>query len=408
MNNTPKTPAEDLEPDEEFARVISEAIKSASTVADAAEDETGGFDAPLSEADLPKRQSVSVEEGQTLADKARFNGKGEEDKAEKDFQDAIDKGAEGDKIPPADAAKPGEDKAKPEAAAEPGEKDMPAAEAQPDLTRLATADLIKGLDEKMAGEITRRIGNAERVNKLFEGRERELGMHGVSADQAMSRLLDLNAFAQAKPDEYLAWVATQVEPDKAADLFGKAAAHLGLKVVPADGAEDDEFESEEMKALREENARLKRASAPGFGPDTPERAGQRNAMDTLRDFTTATDETGQLRHPHFEALKPVITQMATKHRTDTGKFVTAEDLERFYATAVERMQSAFGSSAAQAPASVAEQKQTPAAAKPAEKPKPASKMIDGDGQGADRRPALPWDAPLDAVLKDSLKRASTE
>lgn len=398
MNDTPKTPAEDLEPDEEFARVISEAIKSASTVADAAEDETGGFDAPLSEADLPKRQSVSVEEGQTLADKARFNGKGEEDKAEKDFQDAIDKGAEGDKIPPADAAKPGEEKAKPEAAAD----------APPDLATLATADLIKGLDEKTAGEITRRIGDAERVNKLFEGREEELRMHGVSADQAMSRLLYLNAFAQAKPDEYLAWVATQVDADKAADLFGKAAAHLGLKVVPADGAEEDEFESEEMKALREENARLKRASAPGFGPDTPERAGQRSAMETLHDFTTATDDTGQLRHPHFEALKPVITQMATKHRTETGKFVTAEDLERFYATAVERMQSAFGSSAAQAPASVAEQKQTPAAAKPAEKPKPASKMIDGDGQGADRRPALPWDAPLDAVLKDSLKRASTE
>lgn len=405
MNDTPKTPAEDLEPDEEFAKVISDAIKTASTVPDAAEDEAGGFDAPLSDDDLPKRQTVTVEEGQTLADKARFKGKGEEDKAEKDFQDAIDKGTEGDKTPPADTEAAGSEK---DAAAEPGEKDKPAAEAPTDLARLATADLLKGVDEKMAGEITRRIGDAERVNKLFEGREEELRMHGVSADQAMSRLLYLNAFAQAKPDEYLAWVATQVDADKAADLFGKAAAHLGLKVVPADGAGEDEFESEEMKALREENARLKRASAPGFGPDTPERAGQRSAMDTLRDFTTATDDTGQLRHPHFEALKPVITQMATKHRTETGKFVTADDLERFYTAAVERMQSAFGSSAAQAPAPVAEQKQTPAAEKPAEKPKPASKMIDGDGQGADRRPALPWDAPLDAVLKDSLKRASTE
>ena len=242
-------------------------------------------------------------------------------------------------------------------------------------------------------------GAADKVMGLFKGREEELKAHSTTPEKAMERLLFLNNFAQQKPHEYLAWVARETKGDAAHEALGEAAKLLGYKIV-ADAEEPDEFEDEEVAKLRKENAELKRAQTPAFGPDAPDQVARRSVMEALQDFTTAIDDAGALKHPHFETLKPRITQLAAAHKQSTGQFVTAEDLTRFYSQAETEMRSVFAppsSSAAQDPTPVADQKVEKAAAA-AEKAKAASKLIDGDGQGAPRRPGPGADADLKSVL----------
>jgi hypothetical protein len=232
-------------------------------------------------------------------------------------------------------------------------------------------------------------------------------MHGTNPTEQIDRLLELNEFAQNKPDEYLAWVATQTMGEKPHEAIAGAAKLLGYKLVEdkADDQDDEDlFEDPALQALRDENAALKAklgGDRPEFGPDTTERRSVRDAERNLQNFVNETGPDGQPLRPYFNMLEGRIGEMARLKVQETGRALTLEDLGGLYDAAVAEIQSAFGTSAAQTQPSVtdlADQKKADAA----EKARRASKTIDGSGQGTSRRPALPADASLDDVIAFNL------
>ena len=405
-------------PDAEFKAVMRKAIAEATPADD--DDDAGGFDAPLEE--VQTSPTDSQDEGLDIATKARFrNAEGKFAKAIDDGTDAPDgdkgkaEGAEVETKPGDKPAAADDGKEKPAAAgdtkadAKPGDKpegegDKPA-DAPADLSKASVADLRTGMDAAKPAEITKRIAASSEVMDLFKGKEEALKMHGLDRPhEAIKRLLYLNEFAQNKPDEYIAWVAGQVKPNEAHSVLEAAAKRFGYKVVK-DAPEDDEFEDEETKRLREENATLRAKTEAPWGPDAPQYQQNQRVADTLTGFVNERDETGNLKRPYWEILKGRVTELASaQFQGGAGKAVTTDDLQRFYDQASNEARGLVGgndTSAAQPAPAMQYQPQTQAAPAPAQKPadKAASKMIDGDGPGATRRPALPETADLRATLR---------
>ncbi|MCA0204299.1 MAG: hypothetical protein LCH92_08155 [Proteobacteria bacterium] len=375
--------------DDELDAQLRAAIEPLLKAQNEEENDGLGLDAPIE--DQVVVETISEEDGLGLIDDAKVKGAPKEDVQAK-AEDA-QPGVGGDDTAP---AADGEDT---QAAAK---DDLPA-----DLTSASTSDLLSGLDDARRGEITRRIGQADSVLGIFKGREAEMKLHGVDAATAMKRMLDLNAFAQQKPDEYLAWVAQQTGGDNPAQVLENAAKHLGYKLVKDQSDDDDlEFMDERTRAVYEENRQLKarQQQAAQFGPDAPLRRAAEDARDRLTSFVNATGPDGQPLRPLFKHLEGRIAGLAQEHLRATGRPVTEEDLGRFYTTAEAELRAATGYQAAPAPTpaaqpqkTVAEQVKDKAAA--AQKAQRASKSIDGTGQGATRQPALRADASLDETLR---------
>ncbi len=410
-NDSTENPFDDDPQADEFGDDLREKIDA--LIGDDGEEDDAGLDAPFEDGDLP--ETVSPEEGAELASDARLKAK---DAAKKvDAKTGKEDDAEASAAPEEKSQKPEDtdekakaDLAEEDNAAEKGEKASD--EAGDDLKAAAAADLLKDVPEAQRGEISRRLSEAETLLAPFqtEYAKAELARHGASPQDAIGRLVELNQFAQTKPDEYLAWVAREMKGDGAHEVLEGAAKHLGYKLVKdaGDGEDDDEiFLDEQTRALKKENEDLKRrleGDGPSFGPDTPERRQQRDAQRTLQDFTTETDETGSLKRPYFNQLQPRIAAMAREHVEKTKAAVTTEDLARFYDAAmgeVRQMAGAPATSAAHDAQDVASKEKEAAAA---EKAMRASKSVDGTGQGASRRPALPDDAPIEDVIRAQLAK----
>lgn len=335
------------------------------------DDDTGGDDEAFGKSqpvEAKESDVVSIEDGIDLIDQA---GKAKADNAKVDT--APEEKPEGDK--PAPAKTEGEDPT------------LPPADQPDDLDAL-----LGGLDETARTTIKDRVKGADEVLAIFKGREAELQSLGVTPVQAMSELVKINAYARKAPDQYLAWAATQFGDP--ADVLGKAAQHLGLKVVPIEGGDDDPFEDPEVKAMKAELARYKqRDQLPALGPDAP----QNRAMDELQAFqATAT---------HFQTVAPQIAALAKAHVETKKTPATMDDIKRFYNAAVVAAgldtAPAQVTPAAQAQQPVAQQAQKTEAAKPSDsvaRAKAASKSLDGSGQGAGRRPALDKDMTLEQTL----------
>ena len=396
-DNTPDDETNDE--DAEFRAALM--LKLGEAVVEPEDDDDGGFGAqPIKK--VVGGETVSADEGFDLVDKAKFARLDKEKAAETTFDKMVEAGADKPAIP-ADAAKPADDAAKP--------ADVAAAIA--DLSASPLDDLLAGIDDTKRGEIAKRLSAGDALTGLFKGREEEMKLHGVNPAQAMARMLQLNQFAQEKPNEYLAWVATEMNRDAPHTVLESAAKLLGFKLVPEAG-DGDEFEDPAIKALREENAALKRAQPGSFGPDAPQNTARMTVQQTLHAFENAVDATGQPKHPHLDMFRGQVAAKAKAHREGTGQIPTADDLSRFYGEVESVARAAFAPAQAQAPApapvtsaaqvtpAVATTAQTQAAAD-IEKSKAASKMLDGSGQGADRRPALPADTSLRDVIAHAIK-----
>lgn len=383
--------------DAEFRAAMMKTLGEA--VVEPEEDDDGGFGGqPIKKA--VGGETVSADEGFELVDKAKFARLDKEKAASTTFDKMVEAGADKPAATHADTA---EDAAKP----------AEAAAAIADLSASPLDDLLAGIDDTKRGEISRRLSAGDALTGLFKGREDEMKLHGVNPAQAMARMLQLNQFAQEKPNEYLAWVATEMNRDAPHTVLESAAKLLGFKLVPEAG-EGDEFEDTTVKALREENAALRRSQAINFGPDAPQNTARMTVQQTLHAFENAVDATGQPKHPHLDMFRGQVAAKAKAHREGTGQIPTADDLSRFYGEVEQVARAAFAPAAplAPAPAPITSAAQpAPAVAPPAqtqaaadiEKSKAASKMLDGSGQGADRRPALPADASLRDVIAHAIK-----
>jgi len=333
------------------------------------EDDDGGFDAPIKETKKDQREQVSESEGLDLIDQAKRPGPPDAE-AQKDAPKAGEDDA-------------GETKAKAEDKPEEAASDKPEESTEDSgLSQLGIEDLLDGVDESKAGEISKRLEAAAALNQIFKPHTAELERHGTTPEAAMKRLVDLNAFAQQKPDEYLAWVAGEVGGSEPQKILEAAAKRFGYELVQVD---DDLFDDE-----GEEKA----ANPSEFGPDAP----HNRVMRELQEFTTETDANGQLKRPLWQYVQNDVSEMCKRHAEESGKGVTVQDLDRFYQEAADKLRSSIAPgeqgktpSAAQPGQAVADREKQAAAAA---KAKRASKSTGGTGQGASRRSAPPADASV--------------
>ena len=362
-------------------------LKGADTIG-ATSEEADGLLAPMDEPNKVKT-TVSVEDGMILAEQARAGAVKPD--AEADIDKQIDE-------KPADPASVAAQAAQTAAA--------PAADI---------ALLLDGIDETKRTAIQARLQAGDDILQRFQGREAELAMHGnVTPAQAVERLLHLNEFAQAKPDEYLAWVASQMNGTAPQEVLNAAAKHLGFKLVPdIEDDPDDEFADPEKKALKAQLKALETAKAE-FGPDAPQNVAALQVSRTLRAFREAKDATGQPLHPLADKFTSEMAGKVREWRAANGdKIPTAADMSRFYfdvAPALPGSQSQPAATPAQKiaaqPAPTVPEKTQPAA--PTDRTAAASKLLDGSGPGADRRPApspLKGDALLRSQLAESMADA---
>ena len=272
-----------------------------------------------------------------------------------------------------------------------------APEAKADAAPDDLSELLAGLDEAKREAVAGRVKAADSVLALFKGREADLAAYGATPESAMKDLIEINSYARKNPAEYLAWAATQF--GDGAELLGKAAERLGLKVVPAQQDDEDPFEDPKIAEMRAELAALKGQKPQLLGPNDP----VHRAQQEIEAFASA--------RPDFKNLGPHIAAMAQSQAQQTGKPVTLADVERFYTAA----KAAFGrldgaesaapvTSAAQQPAPV---KSVGSKAAPGPdaiaRAKAASRSLDGSGQGAGRRPALDPNASIEDALSHFAK-----
>lgn len=374
----------------------SEIIRKAfeESMKDDDDEDDGGFDQPFEEPETNTPDVVSPDEGRDLLDKADIQ-KNKAKREELEDDDPAPKSEDEDPAPKSEDDPDGE-----------GDDDP----TPVDLTAADVNTLLDGVPDDRKTELSRRLKDADAALAPFQTDyvQEQMKAHGSNPSEVAGRLVELATFAAQKPDEYVAWVVSQsASGDKAGEVLERAAKHLGFKVVKDDDDDDDMFEDPELKALREENRLLKEGKSsdtPTFGPDTPDRTNARTATQQLNSFTTEKDETGQLKRPHFEHLRPRIAELAKSHRDQTGAAVSVQDLQTFYDKALEEAQKVFQPtptptptpSAAQTIPSVSQRDKKAAAARRAQR---ASKPIDGSGQGASRRPALSESASLEDTIR---------
>ena len=337
---------------------------------------------PAKEAD-----QVSVEEGIDLIDSA--NSKGRKDakvQAAEPAKEEEPKQAEPE-VKLDESAKPAETPATPEPEAKP-------APAPDDIDAM-----LDGLPDDRKTALRGRIGAADEVLAIFKGHEAELQRHGTKPADVVKRLVDLSSYAEKNPHDYLAWVATQF--GDAADVLGKAAEKLGLKVVPVEApAEDDPFEDPQVKKMREELAAYKARERQPIGPDSP----QARAASDLQALAASL--------PHWQTVAPQIAALSQTHAAK-GTPPKLDDIRRFYDAAVIASGIAPPPAPQPIPAAqpapvVAQQAPTKTAAdaERIERSKKASMSLDGSGQGAGRRPALDPDASIHSVLTTLMSEQS--
>lgn len=376
--------------DEEEAALREELIqmlKGADTI-DATSEEADGLLAPMDEPSKAKT-TVSVEDGMILAEQARAGV------VKADAETDIDKQIDEKPVEPASIAAQG----------------APASAPAEDI-----AKLLDGIDETRRTAIQARLQAGDDILQHFQGREAELALHGnVTPAQAVERLLHLNEFAQAKPDEYLAWVASQMNGTAPQDVLNAAAKHLGFKLVPdVEDDPDDEFADPEKKALKAQLKALETAKAE-FGPDAPQNVAALRVSRTLRQFREAKDASGQPLHPLADKFTAEMAAKVREWRSANGdKIPTAADMSRFYFEVAPALpggqpqpaktgaETAAQKIAAQPAPTVPEKTQQAA---PTDRTAAASKLLDGSGPGADRRPAsssLTGDALLRSQIAESM------
>lgn len=336
---------------------------------------------PAKEAD-----QVSIEEGIDLIDSANAKGR----------KDAKVQAPEPAQV---EDPKPAEIEAQQEAAAKPEE---PAAETGKPAPAPAPDDIdamLDGLPDDRKTAIRGRIGAADEVLAIFKGHEAELQRHGTKPADVVKRLVDLSTYAEKNPHDYLAWAATQF--GDAAEVLGKAAEKLGLKVVPAEAPpEDDPFEDPKIKEMREQLAAYKAREREPIGPDSP----QARAQAELQNLAASL--------PHWQTVAPQVAALSQAHAAK-GTPPTLQDIRRFYDAAVI----ATGIAPAPAPQPIPAAQPAPVVAQQAptktaadaerlERSKKASMSLDGSGQGAGRRPALDPDASIHSVLTTLMNEQS--
>lgn len=276
--------------------------------------------------------------------------------------------------------------------------------------------LLQGLDPERAATVKGRLETLAGFEEMFTTNKDQLAAIAPTPKEAIGNLLHLHQYANKNPDQYIAWAAAQLGGERAEEVITKAAEHLGLKISRP---EDDAFEDEEVKRLREENRALKaQGRRLPFGPDIQQ------PQDQIASFATEKNPDGSATRPHWNDLMPIVAARATAARQHLGRPVTPAEIDGFYREEEAKMRGLFAPAAPAQPTTpppaapanptpaapaappVAEQDVKKAAPAPQsakdKRAMDASKQLDGTGQGADRHSAPP-DGDLRSTIAHFLR-----
>lgn len=375
-------------------------------------DEEGGFERPLGDDDIEKRDVVEEEEGVRRIEAARDSAS----RKAKSDESEIKKGA--------DEKEGQEDKAQAASQEDKARQAEAPKEADDKGVTAASDDEFSKAVEALSPAVRKRIEEQQsayaEIMAPLKGKDAELERLGVTPRGAMEFFVNINDYANRDPGGYIAWVLghTASDPDKMEAVLKKAAEAHGYTIAKgkAEADDDDPFASDSEKALAKEVRELKAQlagqsrQAPHFGPDSPAEQQRRTVMSVIAE----EDGAGNPLRPHFDTLQPMITNLIKQKVAESGRPMTREDLIEAYETAElahpktreaakARLLGGASTSAAQGDAAVREQVKTTAAA--SAKAKAAStKIIDGPGQSAGRQPAdADADLPLDQFIAKQLE-----
>lgn len=358
---------------------------------DDAEDDAGGFDAPLDDDAIAPSNAVEEEEGVKRVQDAKDKASAPSPKEDVKKPDAETKDP--------DAPKKAEEKpeVKPEDVSKDADKDKPAEKDAPELTDEAYNTAIEALPE---GVRARLDADKQAMNDIlapFKGKEAELERMGSTPKDAISRFVQLNDYAQRDPAGYMAWVVNETtggDADKGKAILEKAAATMGYKIEKADepGADDDPFMSDKERELTEENRRLRGANTQTaeFGPDS---AQERARQDVINVISEVGADNQPVR-PHFEKLQPLIMNIIKDEVARTGVPMNSDNLKNAYEQAElahpDTREAATArliavKSAAQGNEDVRKQLEKDAASTARAK-EASNKIIDVSGPGAEHQP----------------------
>jgi len=378
--------------------------------------EEGGFEQPLKEDDIEKRDTVEEEEGVKRIEKSRDAkiGAGKDDKPQKDGEAPDAKKAETKDKDAAPDAKAEDDKSGDDSTKEGNDKD-----AEP----AGDEDYAKAM-ETLAPSVRKRIEASQTqldaIMAPLKGREAELQALGTTPQGALEWFVNVNDYAQRDPAGYLTWVVGQStggDQAKMEEVLKNTASKLGFKVEKAEAEstdDDDPFMTDREKALLEENRQLKASqqpqnAAPAVGPDSPQEQTRRIVMDVAGEVGAD----GQPARPHFEKLQPMMVEIV-KQAAAAGTPMSKESLAKAYEqaelahpetreAALERLMAA--KTAAQAADNVRQQTQQKAA-ETAKAKSASTKIIEGPGQGATPQPAKEdADLPLEDFLRKQMAKS---
>jgi hypothetical protein len=126
---------------------------------------------------------------------------------------------------------------------------------------------------------------------------------GVAEEQVVQQLLNAQAYLQQNPVEGIKWLMQSYGVDE-------------KQFAPAETpVEDDLYIDPQVKALQDQIAELKRSNESSLQKAESER--QRAYFAQIQSFKDETDDNGELLHPHFQAVSPVMSGLLTSGRAQT-------------------------------------------------------------------------------------------
>lgn len=366
------------------------------------EDDGAGFlDTPLPDADVGKK--ISPEDARDVASRKRTkDAAGSGNAVIKTDDDTA--GSETDE---AKSESPKENQAaeqgKKEAGGASKEGEGDSGEGEGDSKPRTFQSVYESLTDDDKKLIDEKTAPANQVSALFAGFKDSLGKWADSPVEALGAVLEINRYAQENPTDYMGWFATQVaqaggkdmgtmDVEGRAEIFVKAAAQLGVDLIvkpPENTPNEDPFEDEETKALRQQLAEAQRLLAQNqvkmpAGPDL-QRVG---AQQQLHSLISSVDDTGAPKYPHFEKVEGHIRQILHERvTTNPGVAIGFDKFDEIYRQALLRHPETMNEeiariAAARAANDAAEQNQPGSAS-----PKPTTgKLVDPSGGGAVPRP----------------------
>ncbi|MGI9383867.1 MAG: hypothetical protein ACR2PO_12000 [Methyloligellaceae bacterium] len=145
------------------------------------------------------------------------------------------------------------------------------------------------------------------LRDVFQPFQPQLDREGIDRVGALRRLVAAHDLLTRDADQGLPWLAgqTQYRPKDARATVKAIAAAWGVEVGASDEGQAEEIidpaANTKITALEAKIAELEKHNSSSSEAEQTRRMGEAQA--TLQAFTTAKDDAGRLKHPHYETVK---------------------------------------------------------------------------------------------------------